>query len=54
MISNINNFISEIEKRMKNESKDNIKSAYQARIEKSKKYINKIKNTDNWVSVLIF
>ena len=44
MISNINDFISEIEKRMKNESKDNIKSAYQARIEKSNKYINKIKN----------
>ena len=47
MISNINDFISEIEKRMKNESKDNIKNAYQARIEKSKKYINKIKNTNN-------
>ena len=43
MISNINDFISEIEERMKNESKDNIKNAYQARIEKSKKYINKIK-----------
>ena len=47
MINNINDFISEIEKRMKNESKDNIKNAYQARIEKSKKYINKIKNTNN-------
>ena len=47
MISNINDFISEIEKRMKNESKDNIKNAYQARIEKSKKYINKIKNTNS-------
>ena len=47
MISNINDFISEIEERMKNESKDNIKNAYQARIEKSKKYINKIKNTNS-------
>ena len=47
MISNISDFISEIEKRIKNESKDNIKNAYQARIEKSKKYINKIKNTNN-------
>ena len=47
MISNINDFISEIEKRMKNEAKGNIKNAYQARIEKSKKYINKIKNTNN-------
>ena len=47
MISNIKDFISEIEKRMKNESKSNIKNAYLARIEKSKKYINKIKNTNN-------
>ena len=47
MISNIIDFISEIEKRMDNESKDNIKNAYQARIEKSNKYINKIKNTNN-------
>ena len=47
MISNIIDFISEIEKRMDNESKDNIKNAYQARIEKSNKYINKIKNTNS-------
>lgn len=46
MISSINDFISEIEKRKDNESKDNIKSAYQARIEKANKYIYKIKNTN--------
>ncbi len=42
MINNINGFIKEIEKRMDNESKDNIKKAYQSRIEKANKYINKI------------
>ena len=42
MINNINGFIREIEKRMNNESKENIKKAYQSRIEKANKYINKI------------
>ena len=43
MINNVNDFINEIEKRMNNETKDNIKKAYQARIEKSKNNINEIK-----------
>ena len=47
MIRNIEDFINEIEKRMVNETKDNIKNAYQTRIEKSNNYINKIKNTNN-------
>ena len=47
MIRNIKGFINEIEKRMVNETKDNIKNAYQIRIEKSNNYINKIKNTNN-------
>lgn len=46
MISNINEFIQEIKKRMNNESNDNIKKAYQQRIEKANKYINEIKNTN--------
>ncbi|MBR2712164.1 MAG: glycosyltransferase family 2 protein [Bacilli bacterium] len=47
MIRSIEDFINEIEKRMVNETKDNIKNAYQIRIEKSNNYINKIKNTNN-------
>ena len=47
MIRNIEDFINEIEKRMVNETKDNIKNAYQTRIEKANNYINKIKNTNN-------
>ena len=43
MISNISDFIDEIEKRKDSESKKNIKNAYQARIEKSNQYIKKIK-----------
>lgn len=43
MINNINIFIKKIEKRMENEPKENIKKAYQARIDKSNRYINKIK-----------
>ena len=42
MIRNIKGFINEIEKRMVNETKDNIKNAYQIRIEKANNYINKI------------
>ena len=42
MIRNIEGFINEIEKRMVNETKDNIKNAYQIRIEKANNYINKI------------
>ena len=42
MIRNIKGFINEIEKRMINETKDNIKNAYQMRIEKANNYINKI------------
>ena len=42
MINSINEFINEIKKRMENESKDNIKNAYQIRIEKANKYINEI------------
>ena len=47
MIKNINEFISEIKKRMDTETNDIIKEAYQARIENSNKYINEIKNTNN-------
>ena len=43
MISNISDFIDEIEKRKDSESKNNIKNAYQARIGKSNQYIKKIK-----------
>ena len=39
MISNINEFIQEIKKRMNNGSNDNIKKAYQQSIEKANKYI---------------
>jgi glycosyltransferase involved in cell wall biosynthesis len=46
MINNINGFINEIEKRIISEEKDNIKNAYQARIEKSKKYVKEIKSTN--------
>lgn len=44
MISNIKDFIKEIEKRMKNEQKNNIKNAYQIRIEKAKNYLQKTIN----------
>ena len=46
LINNINEFIQKIEKRMNKESNDNIKKAYQQRIEKANKYINEIKNTN--------
>lgn len=42
MINNINAFIKEIEKRMESEFKENIKKAYQVRIDKTNRYINKI------------
>ena len=43
MISNINGFIKEIEKRMDSEPRNNIKKAYQARIEKANKSIDEIR-----------
>ena len=46
MINNIKSFILEIEKRKALESKDRIKRAYDARIEKANNYINAIKNSN--------
>ena len=46
LINDINNFINEIEKRMNNESNINLKKAYQQRIDKSLKNIDKIKTID--------
>ena len=47
MINNINGFIKEIELRKRNESNEVLKCAYQERINKTNKYLNKIKNTNN-------
>ena len=47
MISNVNSFICEIEKRMNIESNENLKKAYLLRIEKANNYINQMKNTNN-------
>lgn len=46
LINDINNFINEIEKRMNNESDINLQKAYQQRIDKSLKNIDKMKNID--------
>ena len=47
MINNINSFIKEIELRMNNENKEDIKKAYQARIDKANRYIESIKSTND-------
>ena len=47
MINNINDFIIEIEKRMNKENDNILKESYKSRINKSLKYIDEIKNTDN-------
>ena len=43
LIERVKDFIKEIEKRMNNTEKENIKLAYQARIDKSNKYINELR-----------
>ena len=43
LIERVKDFIKEIEKRMNNTKKENIKLAYQARIDKSNKYINELR-----------
>lgn len=47
-ICGINEFLTEIEKRMNNETKESIKKAYQARIDKAMQFINEIKNTKHF------
>lgn len=47
MIKGIKEFLTEIEKRMNNETKENIRNAYQARVDKATRFINEIKNTNN-------
>jgi len=42
LIDRVKEFIKEIEKRMNNTEKENVKKAYQARIEKSNNYINEL------------
>ncbi len=43
LIERVKDFIKEIEKRMNNTEKENVKRAYQARIDKSNKYINELR-----------
>lgn len=47
MINNINEFLKEIELRKSKEKNEILKIAYQARIDKTNKYLYKIKNTNN-------
>ena len=42
LIERVKDFIKEIEKRMNNTEKENVKRSYQARIDKSNKYINEL------------
>ena len=43
LIERVKDFIKEIEKRMNNTEKENVKRAYQARIDKSNKYLNELR-----------
>ena len=47
MINSINEFLNEIELRKNKEKNKVLKTAYQARINKTSNYMNKIKNTNN-------